>query len=92
MIVTYTMSYKVYLLKNNCGTRYIGITDNVERRLKDHNDGISRWTASRRPWELIWQSCDLDLGDARRLENRMKRQKGGAGLEAILGDISISGS
>jgi putative endonuclease len=78
------MIYRVYLLKNPTGLRYIGISEDVTRRLDDHNAGKSRWTKSRRPWTLIWQSRFLSLTKARKLENLLKRQKGGQGLESLL--------
>jgi putative endonuclease len=81
------MSYRVYLLQNDQGTRYIGITDDVGRRINDHNEGKSKWTAPRRPWRLIWQSPPLKLGQARKLENRLKRQKGGIGLDSALQNV-----
>ncbi|HUL51766.1 MAG TPA: GIY-YIG nuclease family protein, partial [Opitutaceae bacterium] len=53
-------------------------------RLGDHNAGISKWTAKYRPWHLIWTSFPLTLSSARKLENLLKRQKGGVGLGALL--------
>jgi putative endonuclease len=76
--------YRVYLIRNEAGLRYIGISNGVLRRLEDHNSGKSRWTKSRGPWNLVWQSRLLTLSEARKLENLLKRQKGGDGLEALL--------
>ena len=78
------MLYRVYLLRNAAGVRYIGISSDVTRRLQAHNAGKSSWTKSRGPWELIWQSRALSLREARKLENSLKRQKGGEGLEPLL--------
>ena len=78
-------AYYVYVLQNLEGKFYIGITDDVNRRIEDHNDGRSRWTKSRGPWALVWQSQNLSLGDARKLENLLKRQKGGSGFYRITG-------
>jgi len=78
-------AYYVYVLQNLEGKFYIGITDDVDRRIEDHNDGRSRWTKSRGPWTLVWQSQNLSLGDARKLENLLKRQKGGSGFYRITG-------
>ena len=86
------MLYGVYLLRNTTGLRYIGISEDVMRRLDDHNRGKSRWTKSRRPWTLVWQSPPLSLTEARKLENLLKRQKGGDGLEPLLALWGASGS
>jgi putative endonuclease len=86
------MLYRVYLLQNAAGLRYIGISNDVARRLRDHNGGKSRWTKSRGPWKVIWQSRSLSLGEARKLENLLKRQKGGDGLESLLQLWGESGS
>ena len=84
--------YRVYLLRNRSGLRYIGISSDVLRRLEDHNTGKSRWTRSRGPWTLVWQSRLLTLSEARKLENLLKRQKGGDGLDALLALWGESGS
>ena len=76
--------YRVYVLRNPGGLRYIGLSDDVDRRVQQHNQGISRWTRGKGPWLLDWTSTPRTLGDARKLENLLKRQKGGAGLAPIL--------
>lgn len=46
----------LYILKCVDGTFYTGITKDLERRFKMHNDGkASRYTRSRRPVELCYQ-------------------------------------
>jgi predicted GIY-YIG superfamily endonuclease len=77
--------YRVYILRNPPGRHYIGLTENVGVRLQQHNVGESKWTARHRPWTLIWQSDELDLGAARKLENLLKRQKGGSGFYQLTG-------
>jgi hypothetical protein len=41
---------------------------------------------------LVWTSQKLTLSDARKLENRLKAQKGGAGFKAMTGLERSSGS
>jgi predicted GIY-YIG superfamily endonuclease len=77
--------YRVYVLQNRAGEFYIGLSDDVARRLQQHNSGQSRWTKGRGPWEVLWQSENLCLSDARRLENRLKRQGRGKGFYSITG-------
>jgi predicted GIY-YIG superfamily endonuclease len=78
-------AYRVYVLKNFAGRFYIGLTDDVPRGIEAHNSGESRWTKGKGPWALAWQSNMLSLGDARRLESVLKRQKGGAGFYRMTG-------
>ena len=85
-------NYRVYVLRNGAGCRYIGISEDVSKRLAQHNSGTSQWTSRRGPWKLEWTSGPLRLGDALRLEKLMKRQKGGDGLRMLLRDRSSSGS
>jgi putative endonuclease len=77
--------FRVYLLQNPNGHNYIGLSADVPRRLAQHNSGVSEWTRVRGPWKLRWQSGPLNLTDARRLENLLKRQKGGTGLYRLTG-------
>lgn len=63
----------LYLLKTADGTLYAGITTDLERRLKTHNAGKgSRYTALRRPVELVaaWQT--IGQGRATQLERALK--------------------
>ena len=52
----------VYVIQNSEGRFYIGMTTDLDQRLSDHNDGVSRWTKYRGPWRLIWSEfCDRSL-------------------------------
>ncbi len=76
--------YQVYILTTQDSKRYIGLSDDVERRLKQHNEGTSKWTKGKGPWSLFWVSAAMTLSEARNLENKLKRQKGGNGLAVLL--------
>jgi predicted GIY-YIG superfamily endonuclease len=78
------MDYFAYILSNTAGRSYIGISRDPIARLSQHNVGESKWTAKCRPWTLVWRSRAMSLGDARRLENVLKRQMGGAGLGTLM--------
>jgi len=46
----------VYILRCDDGSLYTGITNDLERRLEQHNAGTaSRYTRSRLPVELVYQ-------------------------------------
>ena len=86
------MTYRVYVIQNREGKFYTGLSGDVECRITQHNAGVSKWTRAKGPWTLIWQSDDLSLSEARKLENRLKRQKGGRGLFYLTGVQPLSGS
>jgi putative endonuclease len=75
--------YQAYILNNSAGQSYIGLSQVPDQRLNQHNADVSKWTRGRGPWSLVWTSQQMSLGEARKLENKLKRQKGGAGLETL---------
>ncbi len=86
--------YSVYVLENTTGRHYIGVTEDVLVRLVQHNAGISKWTRRRGPWQVVWTRGGLTLGEARQLENLLKRQRGGSGFYTVTGlsQLKPSGS
>ena len=62
-----------------------GLSEDVEVRLGQHNAGKSNFTKAKGPWTLIWTSDAVPLREARLLENKLKRQKGGNGLKQMIG-------
>ncbi|MBU2540872.1 MAG: GIY-YIG nuclease family protein [Candidatus Omnitrophica bacterium] len=47
--------FYVYILKCKSGTYYTGYTNNLENRIKEHNDGKgAKYTRDRRPVKLVW--------------------------------------
>ena len=79
------MSYRVYVIRSRDGKFYIGLSDDVHHRVNQHNVGESKWTRGKGPWTLIWQSQEMYLSDARKLELLLKRQKGGDGFYKMIG-------
>lgn len=33
---------------------YVGITENIEKRLEEHNSGSSKYSSVKRPYKMIW--------------------------------------
>jgi putative endonuclease len=82
----------VYVIQNSEGRFYIGMTTDLEERLLDHSNGVSKWTKYRGPWKLRWsQECE-SISEARKLENRLKRQGRGSGFYRMIGLPPPSGS
>jgi putative endonuclease len=64
----------VYMLRCSDGSLYTGWTNDLERRLERHQAGkASRYTASRRPVELVLSLAMPDRSAAMREEARIKR-------------------
>jgi putative endonuclease len=64
----------VYVLRCCNDFLYIGLTNNIEKRLKQHEQGKgSKFVRSRRPFVLLKTIPCRNSGDARRLEYRLKR-------------------
>jgi len=64
----------VYILKCADGTLYAGCTNNLERRLEQHNDSKrgAHYTKIRRPVTLVHSEGFKNLADARRRESEIK--------------------
>ncbi|HSH37697.1 MAG TPA: GIY-YIG nuclease family protein [Chthoniobacterales bacterium] len=75
--------YRVYVLHPSW-RHYIGLSEAVERRLIQHNSGLSKWTKGKGPWAVVWTSAAMSLSEARKLENHLKRQKGGEGFRRTI--------
>jgi|SRR3990172_7084822 len=63
----------LYILKCRDGSLYTGITNHLERRLKQHNEGVaSRYTRSRLPVKLVYQEPCSDHSQALKRELSIK--------------------
>ena len=67
------MNY-TYILRCKDGTYYTGWTNNLEKRVKDHNEGLgAKYTKSRRPVELIYHEIFETKEEAMRREYAIKQ-------------------
>lgn len=67
--------YFVYILKCNDETLYTGITTDLERRIREHNDSKlgAKYTKARRPVELVYSKEFADRSGAQIEEARIKK-------------------
>ena len=66
-------SWFVYILRCADGSLYTGITKDVKRRCRQHNDGTaSRYTRSRRPTKLVWQEAQPNRSSTLKRETTIK--------------------
>ena len=63
-----------YIVKCSDGTLYTGWTNDLDRRMKAHNDGKgAKYTKSRRPVVLAYLECFETKEEAMRREYEIKR-------------------
>lgn len=66
--------FYVYILKSlKDGNLYIGSTNDLKRRLSEHNAGLSRSTKARRPFEIKYYEAFSNDHDARKRESTLKQ-------------------
>ncbi len=69
-------SWCVYVLKCRNNYLYIGMTNNIEKRLNAHSEGTgSKFVRTWRPFELVKVILCKDGREARSMEYRLKRLK-----------------
>ena len=77
--------YYVYVLRSlKDGRLYKGLTQNVEKRLKQHNQGENRSTKGFKPWELVLTKSFDSREKARYYEKYLKSGSGREFLKEIL--------
>lgn len=73
--------YYVYVLQSLKDKKiYIGLTDNLDRRIKEHNNGKNFSTKGRKPFNLIFYEALPSLEEA---VMREKFYKSGRGHEVL---------
>jgi putative endonuclease len=68
----------VYILQNPSGRLYIGSSNNLQRRLQEHNDsqrGNPTFTHKNGPWQLIWSEKRPSRSSAVLRERQIKNKK-----------------
>lgn len=65
--------YFVYVLKSVKDEKfYTGYTSDLEKRIEEHNAGISKSTAYRRPFERVYFEGSRNIKDAMHREKYLK--------------------
>ncbi|MEE9465011.1 MAG: GIY-YIG nuclease family protein [Candidatus Neomarinimicrobiota bacterium] len=72
------MSVTVYVIRSRERDTYVGITDDLTRRLHEHNAGYSRYTRKGADWEVIYSE---EVSNRREARNREKYLKSHAGKD-----------
>lgn len=68
------MEYFVYILQSEqSGVYYKGFTSNPVNRLEEHNKGLSRYTANKGPWKMVYLEKMPNKRTALIREKKIKR-------------------
>ena len=75
----------VYILQSEKTERYyVGCSNDVDKRLKEHNFGKTISLRSHRPMKLVFKKLFSSLLDARRMEKKLKKCKNKKILDLIV--------
>lgn len=75
----------VYILKSLSAKKtYVGSTNDLPRRLSEHNSGKSTFTKTFLPWKLVYKEQFGDLQSARKREKYYKSASGRKVLKKLL--------
>ena len=79
------MKYTVYILRDIEGKIYKGVTNNLERRLREHHNGNTRTTSMMKEVTLAYKEELGSFKEARKREVYFKSAAGRRFLKKILG-------
>ena len=78
------MAFQMYILRSSStGRYYVGHTQDLAKRLREHNRGCARSTRDRGPWELFYKEEFSTRSEASRRERQIKSMKSRAWIEEL---------
>ena len=81
------MTFWAYMLHCRGGQYYVGHTDDLDRRIAQHQSGeIPGFTADRLPVAFVWQEAFQTRDEARAAEQRIKGWSRAKKMALIRGD------
>jgi len=84
------MFYYVYVLENKEKDIYIGYTNDLRKRLQEHNHKKNKSTKHGAPWGLIHYEAYRNKDDATRREKYMKTSQGNRLIKRMLKEYFYS--
>jgi len=79
------MAFYVYIIQSELDrSYYIGSTQDLDERLRRHNQGRSTYTKAKRPWKLVYYEEFIDRSSAMKREREIKRQRSKKFIEALV--------
>jgi len=78
--------YYAYVLRSLIhGARYVGSTEDISKRLAEHNSGRCRYTSGHKPWRLVYKEKFALRSGAVKREKFLKSGQGRKYLDKIIG-------
>jgi putative endonuclease len=75
----------VYIIRSIKNKKYyVGCTNNIERRLQEHNSNKTFSLKNQGPFELIYKEKYSTLKEARKRERQIKSYKGGNAFKKLI--------
>ena len=66
--------YFVYVLRSDKdNSLYIGYTNDLKRRFAEHNNGKSKFTKHKTPYQLVYYESYASISDAKYRESQLKK-------------------
>lgn len=82
--------YYVYVLKSSkSGILYYGYTEDIKKRIVEHNDGRNKFTKGHLPWKLVWYCAFEKKQKAKDFELYIKSGSGKAFVYKRLVDVAL---
>ena len=81
--------YTVYILQSmSSGKYYVGHTENLKRRIEEHNAGRSQSTRGKGPWQVRYTEDFATRSDAMHREYEIKSRKSKIYVERLITPVS----
>ena len=84
-----SMGYLYILQSEKNGRYYIGSTNNLKRRLAEHNSGTTPSLTNLLPMRLVFKKVYDNLQEARKMELHLKKLKSRSIIERIIREQEI---
>ena len=84
------MFYYVYMLENKEKDIYVGCTNDLRKRLQQHNRKENTSTKFGAPWNVIHYEAYRNIDDAKRRERYLKTSQGSRLLKRMLKEYFYS--
>ena len=81
---TFFMYYTYILYSPDLDKYYIGSTNNLKRRLEDHNRGKNKFSRQAQTWELKYSETFQTRAEAFKREQAIKKKKSRIYIERLI--------